>query len=323
MDVDRDTKRSLVDSMAGYLMKARADSTVTKYKHSFAAFERYCDEHRLTSKPAKPIYVAMYITKLLDEGKSYHVISSAVYAIKWVHDINNLENPTENKTVKLLLEAAKRIGSKPVQKKDVVDTNMLQELCSMYESSTDVVHLRDLCMIMLGYAGFFRFNEINDLLCSDIEFKSDHLVVKIKKSKTDVYRKGKEVLIAKGNSSACPYTLLQKYITISGMSVGSEQYLFKPAYRSKNVSALIKQNKKLSYTRAKECIVSKLKQVAPNLKLGTHSLRASGATMAANAPGVSDRCLKRHGRWKTDLAKDGYIEDSVEERLNITKSLKL
>ena len=43
----------------------------------------------------------------------------------------------------------------------------------------------------------------------------------------------------------------------------------------------------------------KLKVVAPDLNLGLHSLRASGATTAANAPGVSDRCLKRHGRWKS------------------------
>ena len=47
-------------------------------------------------------------------------------------------------------------------------------------------------------------------------------------------------------------------------------------------------------------IVSKLKIVAPFSILGLHSLRASGATAAANAEGVSERCLKRHGRWKSD-----------------------
>jgi hypothetical protein len=45
--------------------------------------------------------------------------------------------------------------------------------------------------------------------------------------------------------------------------------------------------------------------------------------MTANASGVSDKCLKRHGRWKTDVAKDGYIEDSVEKRLYVTKTLKM
>ena len=63
--------------------------------------------------------------------------------------------------------------------------------------------------------------------------------------------------------------------------------------------------------------------VAPNLKLGTHSLRASGATTAANAQGVLERCLKQHGRWKSDLSKDGYVEDFLEKKLFITKQLHL
>ena len=44
--------------------------------------------------------------------------------------------------------------------------------------------------------------------------------------------------------------------------------------------------------------------------------------MAANAR-VDERCLKRHGRWKTDSAKDGYIKDSVEMRLLVSISLGL
>lgn len=56
----------------------------------------------------------------------------------------------------------------------------------------------------------------------------------------------------------------------------------------------LKKNKNISYPRAREFNVQKLKCVAPDLKLGVHSLRASGATSAANATGVSDRCLKRH-----------------------------
>lgn len=314
---------SMASTMAGYLLQSRANATVKKYNLAFDQFVKYCDSNCLLSKPASPIVVAMYITSLLDHEKSDNVIISAVYGIKWAHNINGLVDPTENNIVKLLMETAKRIRSKPKQKKDVVSTEMLQTLCSSYSDSDDVIHLRDLCMIILGYAGFLRFNELNNLRCNDVQFNSDHIVLNIRKSKTDVYRHGNEVLIAKGSSSACPYSILHKYLTVAGLSVHSNEFLFKPAFRSNNTSALIKKNKRLSYTRAKECIVEKLKLVAPNLKLGTHSLRASGVTTAANASDVSERCLKRHGRWKTDVAKDGYIDDSIEKRLLITKKLKL
>ena len=130
-----------------------------------------------------------------------------------------------------------------------------------------------------------------------------------------------KVLIANGSSLACPYSLTQKYMSLAGLNIHSDEFLFEPALRSKRKASLIK--KSLCYTRAKECIVKKLKVVSPDLNLGLHSFRASGATTAANASGVSDRCLKRHGRWKSDTSKDGYIDDSIEKKLLITKKLKL
>ena len=60
---------------------------------------------------------------------------------------------------------------------------------------------------------------------------------------------------------------------------------------------LIYKNKKLSYTAARESIVSRLKSVSQNLNLGLHSMRSGGATAAANTD-VNERCWKRHGRWK-------------------------
>ena len=50
-------------------------------------------------------------------------------------------------------------------------------------------------------------------------------------------------------------------------------------------------------------------------------LRVGGASVAANA-GVSDRLFKRHGRWKTDRAKDGYIKDNLEVLLSVSRSLQ-
>ena len=90
------------------------------------------------------------------------------------------------------------------------------------------------------------------------------------------------------------------------LGISTDNYLFQPAFRSGSKCSLLDKNKKISYTRARECIVSKLKLVAPDKKLGTHTLRASGATAASNAKDVnlSERCIKRHGRWKSDLAKD-------------------
>ena len=116
--------------------------------------------------------------------------------------------------------------------------------------------------------------------------------------------------------------MLQHYLTLSAQSVTSNFYLFRPCFRSKGKSRLICKDKPLSYTRAKECIVARLKEVAFDLNLGLHYLRAGGATYAANS-GVNDRCWKTQGRWKSDKSKDMYVADSLDQHLAVSRWLDL
>ena len=73
----------------------------------------------------------------------------------------------------------------------------------------------------------------------------------------------------------------------------------------------------LSYSRLWELLLAKIAQIIwdPNL-FGMHSLRADGATAAANA-GVPDKLFKWHGRWKSETVKHGYryVEDSLESTI--------
>ena len=73
----------------------------------------------------------------------------------------------------------------------------------------------------------------------------------------------------------------------------------------------------------REVFLAKLKSLGFNAKqFGLHSLRAGGATAAANA-GIPDRLFKRHGRWRSEIAKDGYVKDSMSALLSVSESLEL
>ena len=130
------------------------------------------------------------------------------------------------------------------------------------------------------------------------------------------------MLISKGTTCACPYNMFIRYTQLEGFSLGSREYLFRPIYRSGNACKLIRKNKQLSYTAARESLLKRVKMICPDVNIGLHSFRSGGATVAANAD-VSDRCLKKHGRWKSDSSKDGYIVDSTVNRLKISQSLGL
>ena len=79
----------------------------------------------------------------------------------------------------------------------------------------------------------------------------------------------------------------------------------------------------LSYTRVRELFLNKLAELGFDPKqFGLHSLRSGGATAAANS-GVPDRLFKRHGRWRSESAKDGYVKDSVSALMSVSQSLNL
>ena len=79
----------------------------------------------------------------------------------------------------------------------------------------------------------------------------------------------------------------------------------------------------ISYTRTREVVLHAFSQLGYSTKLfGLHSLGSGGATAAANA-GVNDRLFKRHGRWRSDKAKDGYVKDNLEALLSVSRSLEI
>ena len=322
INVSNVTDRTLSDHMAKYLLQSRSDSTSRKYMGYFHKWQAFISAKGHSEMPAQPIHIALYFTQLLDNGQSFGVISSTRYAIKWFHEINGFHDPTDNGFVTNLVESAKRHATKKVIKKDPITVEVLKMLCDSYSDSQDLLVIRDLSMILLAFSGFLRFNELSSITCKDITFGDGYFSVHIAKSKTDQYRHGHTVVIAQGISSACPYAMLQKYFAVATIDNGSDSFLFKPAFRSGKTCKLIYKNKQLSYSRTRECFLNRLKPLVGDLNIGLHSLRAGGATAAANAQ-VDDRCWKRHGRWKSDSSKDGYVADSLERRLSVTKMLNM
>ena len=94
------------------------------------------------------------------------------------------------------------------------------------------------------------------------------------KSKTDQYRKEKQVIISKGQTAACPFKILWRYMSRAKNSQGSEQFIYRLAYRNAGTTALINKNKTISYTPARETVVSRLRKVTGETNIGLHSLRA-------------------------------------------------
>ena len=225
-----------------------------------------------------------------------------------------------------ILEAAKRTCKKPVQKKEPITIAEIKKIYYVFGGrSCSLLNLRTIAIILIGFSGFMRYSEISDLKRCDFKFQDTHMEIFIGKSKTDMYRDGQCVFIARTNSELCPVSLIRLWFQRANIKDDSEEYIFRALtyYKSLDTYTLRKQDKPISYTTIRELILKVIENIGLDpRKFGLHSLRSGGATSAANN-GVTDRLFKRHGRWKSDKAKDGDVKDNLRSLLSVSSGLGL
>ena len=193
--------------MLGVLL-SRAPHTIVGYVGQLKKWAAFAKSYKFQVFPARPMDLSLVLLSLMDDISCY---IQYVLCFKWVHNIvcNNPEtDPTENNLVKSLLEAAKRRLSKPVSHKVVLPSDILVKLCVKYHDLVDIIELRDLALFILLFSGFLIFSKAQNLLCSDVKILSAHLELKIRSSKTDLFRAGDVVPIARTETVSCPVSVV-------------------------------------------------------------------------------------------------------------------
>ena len=146
------------------------------------------------------------------------------------------------------------------------------------------------------------------------------------RSKTDIYREGNYVYISASSSKYYPVGVIRRYLGLSGIDSDSTLPLFRPLTFHPGNSTYTLRSGKISYTRCREILRDCSSKLGFNPNdYGLHSLRAGGVTSVVrnSSNSIPERLLKIHGKWKSDSAKDMYVKESLENRLQVTKYLRL
>ena len=311
--------------MSKVLIKSRESNTVKNYSSYFEKWRGWADQFpSVNVLPADEFYIALYILQLLQVGKTYPVIRMTFYAINYFHNIVGYRNPCPSSLVPNILEGIKRLTGYSVTKKAPITVAQLYKLYDhLVGKKAELQNLRTMLVCILSFMGFLRFSEVVKLRQCDFSIHQTHLVIFIEKSKTDVYREGSWVYLTKLDSVLCPIKLILKYFRISNIQDNCQKHIFRAITNTKKGSTLRKTDQHISYTRVMENVLEGLKNIGLDVQLfGLHSLRAGGATAAANL-GVKDRLFKKHGRWKSEKVKGGYVHESIQAKLTVTKNLGL
>lgn len=320
--------KKLARKLPQTLMESQSQNTVKLYGEAWNKFTSWCDKVGFSYRlPVRETVIALYLMQSAQTSSSVTKMNHIYYGIGWAHDMAGVNNPCKSNWLNLCLESLRRGLSKPPAKKQAITIDILkgwaQEILQKEEKC--LKDWRIFCMCILMFAGFLRFSEAVELTLGDIVFRDSYLELFIQKSKTDVYRNGVWIVLVKSGLTTCPYSVLQTYIQIAGVQ-DSNEFLFRGiSYTKKKQKYVLRPDKtrKISYTRARELILEKLKDLGLDTKqFGTHSFRSGGCTEAARQ-GIPDRLLKVHGRWKSEKAKDGYIQDDIGTKLMVTQALGL
>ena len=302
------------------LLGAKAASTTKSYLASWRRWEQWsASKTGVSVFPVAPFDLVLYITHLADSGAK-STADNAMAAIKYVHDLAGVDSPTVNPMVVLALQGFRRHNSAPTVRKEPITADILSKVFVAHgHVNATLSDLRTLFVIFISYSGFLRYDDLSRISRSDCVISSDRLTITLKKSKNDQFRQGAEVNIARTFQSTCPVAVAERFFAAIGDLPNCSLPLVRRLIKTKR--GLIPSSIPLSYTRTREIVLAAIKPFVPDIsRFGLHSLRSGGASAASNAH-VPPLLISMQGRWKTDKARNVYLQANASSKLLTSRSL--
>ena len=127
--------------------------------------------------------------------------------------------------------------------------------------------------------------------------------------------------LSKLKSTLCPIKLFKKYIEATKIKESKEKFVFRQICHIKQGFKLKDLDKTISYTTVRDIWLKNLKNIGlDKTQFGLHSVRSGEATAAANF-GIIDRLFQKHGRWRSENVKNGYVHENLSAMLSVSKNL--
>ena len=300
------------------LKNSKANNTVRAYKSDFKDFGLFCAQNGFKNLPTEPKIVSLYLTHLSTKDVKMSTLKRRLVSIGVIHKLKGHYLDTKHPSIiENIMGIKRRKGSIQKGKKPIL-INSLKQIINVIDEqkNEEIKKLRDRSIILIGFSGGFRRNEIVSLDLDDLDFVPEGLKITLRKSKTDQFGEGStKGLPYFDNSQYCPVVSLQKWITISKISSG-------PLFRR------FKKGSKLSMNRLTDQTVALLIKQYLSLagidsqNYSGHSLRSGFATSAAES-GVEERnIMAMTGHKSTEMVRR-YIKDANLFKNNALNKIKI
>ena len=216
-----------------YQRASKAGSTVKAYRGDAVLFEAWCAGYGFRSLPASPEAVAGFLSHEADAGRASSTIGRRLAAIRYVHKLARLPDPTDHEDVHAVMKGIRRRPGLVINQKAAATVDVLTAML-MHVPAT-LAGKRDKALLALGFAGAFRRSELVALDVADLREDKDGLRVMVRRSKTDQEGRGFEKAIPHGRFIR-PVALVRDWLDAAGITEGP---VFRPVSRSGRVRAIV------------------------------------------------------------------------------------
>jgi site-specific recombinase XerD len=189
------------------LQNSKANNTVRAYKSDFNDFGLFCANNGFKSLPSEPKIVSLYLTYLSTKDVKMSTLKRRLVSIGVIHKIKGHYLDTKHPSIiENIMGIKRRKGSIQKAKKPLLINNLKKLINAIDKGKNEEIKkLRDRSIILIGFSGGFRRNEIVSLDYEDLEFVQEGLKISLKRSKTDQFGEGSlKGLPYFDNSQYCP-----------------------------------------------------------------------------------------------------------------------
>jgi site-specific recombinase XerD len=273
-----------------------AANTQRAYQSDLREFRSWCRANHQSELPALVGTLAAYVSYLADTHK-WASINRRLAAIRKLHDLNNLDLPTQDRAFKAVMEGIKRTNGVRQKQAPAFKMKELKTILHGIDTTTNA-GLRDKCLLLIGFAGAYRRSELVSLNIEDVQFNDDGAIISLSKSKTNQYGEPEEkAFFYSPEADFCPIRNLKQWVGRLDRATGS---LF----------VRVRKGDRITNERLNDMTVYETVKKYLGTRYSAHSLRASFITIA-KINGADDTEIMRQTKHKTSVMIQRYtrIED--------------
>ena len=218
------------------LQNSKANNTVRAYKSDFNDFGLFCAQNGFKSLPSEPKVVSLYLTHLSTKDSKISTLKRRLVSIGVIHKLKGHYLDTKHPSIiENIMGIKRRKGSIQKSKKPILISS-LKSIINVIDNQKKepIKKLRDRSIILIGFSGGFRRNEIVSLDYDDLDFVTEGLKISLRRSKTDQFGEGAiKALPYFDNNQYCPVVSMREWIKVSKINAGP---LFRRFTKGSNLS---------------------------------------------------------------------------------------